>query len=203
MSTLQLRPNINHLLRFSTMYQHHIYIGTNVTPTFLFYIKCPEAFVSLWSEAEFLKAHSSINIIDGVEKDPVSHIVQSQGQVAGVEESASSCIRWVDASVNNFRDVVLEFLIRRGPALLQNTKLSMLWYTAGSTRYLLYFTHGGLYMSMLLNSPHPLLLLLCPQVPSLRLCLYSFPANRFISTIFLDSIFVILFQNYFTLYNRL
>ena len=110
MSTLQPRPNINHLLRFSTMYQHQIYIGTNVTPAFLFYIKCPEAFVSLWSKAEFLKAHSSINIIDGVEKDPVSYIVQSQGQVARVEESAS-CIRWVDASVNNFRDVVLEFLI--------------------------------------------------------------------------------------------
>ena len=75
------------------MYQHQIYIRTNVTPAFLFYIKCPEAFVSLWSKAEFLKAHSSINIISGVEKDLVSHIVQSQGQVAGVEESASSCIR--------------------------------------------------------------------------------------------------------------
>ena len=120
MSTLQLRPNINHLLRFSTMYQHHIYIGTNVTPTFLFYIKCPEAFVSLWSEAEFLKAHSSINIIDGVEKDPVSHIVQSQGQVAGVEESASSCIRWVDASVNNFWDVVLEFLILMSSSIMNH-----------------------------------------------------------------------------------
>ena len=57
MSTLQPRPTINHLLRFSTMYQRQIYIGTNVTPAFLFYIKCPEAFVSLWSEAEFLKAH--------------------------------------------------------------------------------------------------------------------------------------------------
>ena len=69
MSTLQPRPNINHLLRFSTMYQHQIYIRTNVTPAFLFYIECPEAFVSLRSEAEFLKAHSSINIINGVEKD--------------------------------------------------------------------------------------------------------------------------------------
>ena len=67
--------------------------------------------LSLWSKAEFLKAHSSINIIDRVENDPVSHIVQSQGQVAGLEESASSCIRWVDSSVNNFRDVVFEFLI--------------------------------------------------------------------------------------------
>ena len=108
MSTLQLTPNINHLLRFSTMYQHQIYRGTNVTPDCLFYSKCPEAFVSLWNEAEFLKAHSSINI-NAVEKDPVSYIVQSQGQVAGVEESASFCIRWVDASVNNFRDVVLQF----------------------------------------------------------------------------------------------
>jgi len=87
MSTLPTETNINHLLRFSTMYQHQIYIGTNVTPAFLFYIKCPEAFVSLWSEAEFLKAYSSINIIGGVEKDLVSYIVQSQGQVTGVEES--------------------------------------------------------------------------------------------------------------------
>ena len=101
------------------MYQHQIYIGTNVTPAFLFYIKCPEAFVSLWSKAEFLKAHSSINIIDGVEKDPVSHTVQSQGQVAGVGESASSCIRRVDASVNNFRDVVLEFLIPMRSSIIQ------------------------------------------------------------------------------------
>ena len=58
-----------------------------------------------------MKAYSSINIIDRVENDRVSHIVQSQGQVAGLEESASSCIRQVDSSVNNFRDVVLEFLI--------------------------------------------------------------------------------------------
>lgn len=67
----------------------------------LFYSKGPEAFVSLWNEAEFLKAHSSININE-VEKDPVSYIVQSQGQVAGVEgESTSFCIRRrVDASVN-------------------------------------------------------------------------------------------------------
>ena len=43
--------------------------------------------LSLWSEAEFLKAYSSINIIGGVEKDLVSYIVQSQGQVTGVEES--------------------------------------------------------------------------------------------------------------------
>ena len=31
---------------------------------------------------------------------------------------------------------------------------------------------------------------LCPQVHSLHLCLYSCPANRFISTIFLDSIYM-------------
>ena len=37
---------------------------------------------------------------------------------------------------------------------------------------------------------HQQLLLLCPQVPSLCLCLYSCPADRFISTIFLDSIYI-------------
>ena len=38
-----------------------------------------------------------------------------------------------------------------------------------------------------LNSFHPLLPLLCPQVHSLCLCFYAFLENRFISTIFLDS----------------
>ena len=37
---------------------------------------------------------------------------------------------------------------------------------------------------------HPLLPPLFPQVFSLCLCLYSCPANRFISTIFLDSIYM-------------
>ena len=57
------------------MYQHQTYIGTNVIPVFLFCIKCPEAFVFLWNEAKFLKARSSINIIDGIEKDLVSYIL--------------------------------------------------------------------------------------------------------------------------------
>ena len=38
------------------------------------------------------------------------------------------------------------------------------------------------------------LLLLCPQVPSLCLCLYSCPAVRFISTIFLDSIYMLIYD---------
>ena len=37
-------------------------------------------------------------------------------------------------------------------------------------------------------SSHPLLFLLCPQICSLHLCLSFCPANRFNSTIFLDSI---------------
>ena len=41
-----------------------------------------------------------------------------------------------------------------------------------------------------LNFSCPLLPLLCPQVNSLCLCLYSCPANRFISTIFLDSTYM-------------
>ena len=49
------------------------------------------------------------------------------------------------------------------------------------------FTHGSVYMSALLTSSHLPLPTLCPQVHSLRLCLYSCPANRLISTMFLDS----------------
>ena len=44
-----------------------------------------------------------------------------------------------------------------------------------------------------LNSSLPLLPPLCPQVCSLCLGLYSHPANRLISTIFLDSIYVYFF----------
>ena len=39
-----------------------------------------------------------------------------------------------------------------------------------------------------LSSSHPLLPLLCPEVHSLYLHLYSCPANRFTSTIYLDTI---------------
>ena len=62
-----------------------------------------------------------------------------------------------------------------------------------------------------LHSTNPLLPLLCLQVCSPRLCLYSCPANRFISTIFLDSIYMCVnigylfysFLTYLTLYKRL
>ena len=77
----------------------------------------------------------------------------------------------------------------------------------------IYFTFSSVYMSMLLSHfvpayPSPFL---CPQVHSLRLCLYFCPAPRFIRTIFfLDSIymcqhtvFVFLFLTYFTQYDNL
>ena len=78
----------------------------------------------------------------------------------------------------------------------------------------IYFTYGSVYMSTLLSHfvlayPSPSL---CPQVHSLRLCLYSCPAPRFFRNFFfsLDSIymcqhtvFVFLFLTYFTLYDRL
>ena len=44
------------------------------------------------------------------------------------------------------------------------------------------------------TTSHPLFPLLCPQVCSLHLHLYSFPANIFISTIFLDSIYVLIYN---------
>ena len=58
----------------------------------------------------------------------------------------------------------------------------------------IYFTFGGVYMSIPLSHlvpayPSPSQ---CPQVHSLRLCLYSCPAPRFLMTIFffLDSIYM-------------
>ena len=50
------------------------------------------------------------------------------------------------------------------------------------------FTHGGIYVSPNLPfHPIPYYLPPCPYVCSLCLHLYSYPANRFICTIFLDS----------------
>ena len=49
----------------------------------------------------------------------------------------------------------------------------------------------GVYKSVLLSQfIPPLLSLLCPQVCPLCLCLYSCPENWFISTIFIDSIYM-------------
>ena len=55
----------------------------------------------------------------------------------------------------------------------------------------IHHTHGSVCASMMLSrlippSPSPP----CPQVCSRRLCLYFCPANRFINTIFLDSIYM-------------
>ena len=67
-----------------------------------------------------------------------------------------------------------------------------------------------MFPSCSLHSSCPLLPLLCPQICSLCLLLHCCPANRIISTIFLDSIymsqytiFIFLFLTYFPLYNRL
>ena len=72
----------------------------------------------------------------------------------------------------------------------------------------LVYTRWCVYVSAALSLPHPVLHLPCPQAHSLRLCLYSCPANRFISTVFLDSMYmhwyvIFIFLTYFTLYNRL
>ena len=58
-------------------------------------------------------------------------------------------------------------------------------------RLLIYFTYGSLYISMLLSPfVSPSASPLCLQVCSPCLHLHCCPANRFISTIFLDSIYM-------------
>ena len=52
----------------------------------------------------------------------------------------------------------------------------------------LFHTWWCTYVSETLNSSHPLLPLLCPQVHALHLHLYSCPSNRFITIIFPDSV---------------
>ena len=53
----------------------------------------------------------------------------------------------------------------------------------------IYFTYSNVYISISLNFSYPLLPH-CAHVCSLYLCLYSCPTNRFISTTFLDSIYM-------------
>ena len=94
--------------------------------------------------------------------------------------------------------------------LSESTGLSSLGHAAKS--HWLSILHMVVYMFPC-NSPylsHPLLPILCPHICSQYLNLHCCPANRLISTIFLDStyicinmIFVFLFLTYFTLYNRL
>ena len=92
----------------------------------------------------------------------------------------------------------------------QGTELISLCYAA--TSHQLSILHLVVYICQCcsVTTSQPPLLPLCPQVCSLRLRLYSCPDTRFISTIFLDSIylhqhtvFVFLFLTYFTLYDRL
>ena len=54
-------------------------------------------------------------------------------------------------------------------------------------RYLLYTSVVYTCQSQSLHSSYPVLCSLCPYVCSLCLCLYFFFANRFISTVFLNS----------------
>ena len=67
----------------------------------------------------------------------------------------------------------------------QSTKLSFLCHAELPTSHLFH-----MWSHISLNVSHPLLPPLCPQVCSLLLHLFSGPENRFISTIFLDSIYM-------------
>ena len=71
--------------------------------------------------------------------------------------------------------------------LSQNTRLSYLSHTANSHWLSILLIHIVIYMSQCysVNSFHPILPLLCPQIYSLCLYLYCYCTNRFIRTIFL------------------
>ena len=93
---------------------------------------------------------------------------------------------------------------------LQSTEgcIASLCYTATFHQPSIFHIVVYIWQCQFLHSSHLLLPQLCPQIHSLYLHFPSFPSNRLISNIFLDSIymhyyiFVFLFLNYFTLYNR-
>ena len=68
--------------------------------------------------------------------------------------------------------------------LSQSAWLGSLCYTATSHQVSILHMMVYIYQNDFLHSSRPLLPLLCPQVHVLHLCLHSFPANRFIITIF-------------------
>ena len=70
--------------------------------------------------------------------------------------------------------------------------IAVLWVELPTSDYLHVVVCVCLFWSP--TTSHPLFPLLCPQVCSLHLHLYSFPANIFISTIFLDSIYVLIYN---------
>ena len=81
----------------------------------------------------------------------------------------------------------------------QSTTLSSLCYRHSSFPLAMSFTRGSVYMSILpfqFIPPSP-----SPSVSTnlFFICLYSCPANRFISTIFLDSIYTLMYNICFSL----
>jgi len=74
------------------------------------------------------------------------------------------------------------------PRSSQGTRLGSPCYAA--TSHQLSVLHKGVYICQcyFLHSSHSFIPPLCPQVPSLYL--YSFPTNRFINAIFLNSIYM-------------
>ena len=73
----------------------------------------------------------------------------------------------------------------------QNTRLDSLCHIATAHQLSILHTALCICWGCSRHLAHSLLPTLCPQVHSLHLCLHSFPANRFINTIFLDSIYSI------------
>lgn len=72
----------------------------------------------------------------------------------------------------------------------QSTRLSPWCSTAVSHELSVLYMVLYVYQSYSLSSFHPLLPRLCPQACSLCLPLHSFPANKLINVIFLDSTYM-------------
>ena len=83
----------------------------------------------------------------------------------------------------------------------QRTQLSSPYYTEASQQASTLHTVVNICHCYSLSSSHPLLPPLCPQASSLSLCLYSCPANRFISTVFLESIYNICTNTWYLIFS--
>ena len=113
---------------------------------------------------------------------PVSRLFTSGAKVLGLIHISPSCWASLPPPPHSSR-----------PS--RSSELSSLCYAL-----VLWFTHCSVYMSMLCSHLfHPPLPPLCLQDHALCLCLYCCPADRFISSIFLDSLYALIYSICFSL----
>ena len=107
-----------------------------------------------------------------------------------LEDNCFTMLWWLLPYINRNRPYVYTCPLPPTSHPLGSTGLSSSRLTSNSHWLSVLHTLMCMFQCYSLKSSHSLLALLCPQACSLHLHLYSCPPNRFISSIFLDSIYI-------------